>query len=124
MVSNAIVSREVDSPADLLFFVVSFCRNATCETCGNAGTGSSVGLRVRNSVVAPNIAKAKYEGLMRNPIAFSCSVIAAASGDGLIHEIINGLAVRSDAKLALRIPVVQIPTGEYGLFYGRLYSLL
>lgn len=40
------------------------------------------------------------------------SVIATASGDGLIHEVINGLAVRSDARKALKIPITPIPTGS------------
>jgi diacylglycerol kinase family enzyme len=40
------------------------------------------------------------------------SVLAAASGDGIIHELINGLASREDAEDALKIPVVPIPTGE------------
>lgn len=57
---------------------------------------------------------------MRDPLAglsnmippgVSYSVVAAASGDGLIHEVINGFAVHDDAKRALRIPIVQLPTG-------------
>jgi sphingosine kinase len=49
--------------------------------------------------------------LTRRNTRIPVSVIAAASGDGLIHEVINGFAARPDAKQALRIPIVQIPTG-------------
>lgn len=38
--------------------------------------------------------------------------IAALSGDGLLHEILNGLAKRKDAIAALRVPVVPVPTGS------------
>lgn len=40
------------------------------------------------------------------------SVLAAASGDGIIHELLNGLASRPDAIEALKIPMVPIPTGS------------
>ncbi|KAI5370162.1 putative diacylglycerol kinase, catalytic domain, inorganic polyphosphate/ATP-NAD kinase [Septoria linicola] len=40
-------------------------------------------------------------------------VVACASGDGLPHEVFNGLARRKDARRALRkIAVVQIPCGS------------
>jgi sphingosine kinase len=39
-------------------------------------------------------------------------VIAAVGGDGTFYEILNGLANRSDAKKALRIPLAPIPTGK------------
>jgi sphingosine kinase len=41
------------------------------------------------------------------------SVLAAASGDGIVHELLNGLAVREDADQAMKIPVVPIPTGRF-----------
>jgi sphingosine kinase len=34
------------------------------------------------------------------------------SGDGGIHEAINGLAKNSDPQRAIRIPISQIPTGS------------
>lgn len=40
------------------------------------------------------------------------SVIATASGDGLIFEALNGLGSREDARRALRIPIAPIPTGS------------
>ncbi|WVQ82967.1 hypothetical protein IAT38_005103 [Cryptococcus sp. DSM 104549] len=39
-------------------------------------------------------------------------VIATSSGDGLIYEVINGLASRSDARKALLTPIAPIPTGS------------
>jgi len=38
--------------------------------------------------------------------------IVVLSGDGLIHEVLNGLGQRSDAVTALAMPVAQIPTGS------------
>jgi sphingosine kinase len=38
--------------------------------------------------------------------------IVTLSGDGLIHEVLNGLAERSDAEKALNIPIAPIPTGS------------
>ncbi|KAN0064849.1 sphinganine kinase lcb4 [Thecaphora frezii] len=38
--------------------------------------------------------------------------IAIMSGDGLIHEVLNGFAKRSDAKKALRLPLAPIPAGS------------
>ena len=38
--------------------------------------------------------------------------IVVLSGDGGIHEVINGLAKHPDASKALRIPLAQLPTGS------------
>lgn len=38
--------------------------------------------------------------------------IVLISGDGVVHEVLNGLASRPDALKALRIPVVPIPAGS------------
>ena len=45
-------------------------------------------------------------------IELTFSVIAAVGGDGTFYEVLNGLANRSDAKKALRIPLAPIPTGK------------
>ena len=45
-------------------------------------------------------------------MALDVDAIVALSGDGLPHEIINGLASRTDAVAALRIPIVPVPTGS------------
>lgn len=45
-------------------------------------------------------------------MAIDVDGILALSGDGLPHEIINGLASRVDAVAALRVPVVPVPTGS------------
>lgn len=38
--------------------------------------------------------------------------IVVLSGDGGIHEVLNGLAKHPLAHKALRIPIAQIPTGS------------
>lgn len=40
------------------------------------------------------------------------SGIVVVSGDGLIHEVINGLMDRPDWRRAMRIPIGQIPGGS------------
>ena len=42
----------------------------------------------------------------------SYDVLATMSGDGLIHEVLNGLAIRTDAARALRLPIAPIPAGS------------
>jgi len=48
--------------------------------------------------------------------------IVALSGDGLPHEIINGLVSRKDAVSALHIPVVPVPTGSANGFNLSLHG--
>ncbi|KAI9632026.1 putative D-erythro-sphingosine kinase [Dioszegia hungarica] len=50
-------------------------------------------------------------------------VIATASGDGLVYEVINGLAARSDAKKAMRIPIAPIPTGSANALCINLFGV-
>jgi sphingosine kinase len=50
-------------------------------------------------------------------------VIATASGDGLVYEVINGLAARPDAKKALRIPIAPIPTGSANALCINLFGV-
>lgn len=46
----------------------------------------------------------------------SCDGIVVVSGDGMVHEVFNGLASRQDAHDALRIPVGHIPGGSGNAF--------
>lgn len=39
-------------------------------------------------------------------------ILLSVSGDGLIHEILNGLAHHAHPRKALRMPVAPIPTGS------------
>ncbi|WVR06330.1 hypothetical protein IAU60_003361 [Kwoniella sp. DSM 27419] len=50
-------------------------------------------------------------------------VIATASGDGLVYEVLNGLASRPDAKKALQIPVAPIPTGSANAVCTNLFGV-
>eukprot|EP00435_Cladocopium_sp_Y103_P032424 s1817_g8.t1 len=45
-----------------------------------------------------------------------CDGIVVVSGDGMVHEVFNGLAGRPDAADALRIPVGHIPGGSGNAF--------
>ncbi|KAH8693912.1 ATP-NAD kinase-like domain-containing protein [Talaromyces proteolyticus] len=60
----------------------------------------------------------KYSGhaqelVREDPDINSWDVIACCSGDGLPHEVLNGLAQREDAGQILRnIPVIQLPGGS------------
>lgn len=49
--------------------------------------------------------------------------VVTVSGDGLMHEIINGFAEREDARRALQIPVAPIPTGSGNGFCISLLGL-
>lgn len=50
-------------------------------------------------------------------------MIATASGDGLVYEVLNGLAARKDAKKALRIPIAPIPTGSANALSINLFGV-
>ena len=43
---------------------------------------------------------------------FKYDAIVVLSGDGGIHEVLNGLAQRPDGRKALTTPIAQIPTGS------------
>ena len=48
--------------------------------------------------------------------------IVCVSGDGMMHEILNGLAQRSDANEAIKIPVAPIPAGSGNAIAVNLYG--
>ncbi|KAK6908188.1 hypothetical protein I203_102189 [Kwoniella mangroviensis CBS 8507] len=58
-----------------------------------------------------------------NSIELDYDVIATASGDGLVYEVLNGLASRSDAKKALKIPIAPIPTGSANAVCTNLFGV-
>ena len=45
--------------------------------------------------------------------------IVCISGDGLIHEVLNGLAERPDAIQALQLPIAMIPSGMPSALFIR-----
>jgi len=49
-----------------------------------------------------------------------CDGIVAIGGDGLVHEIINGLLSRSDAGIARHIPLAIIPAGSNNSFASSI----
>lgn len=45
--------------------------------------------------------------------------IVCCSGDGIIHEVLNGFAKRKDGRRAMRkVPIGVIPGGEYFLLFN------
>ena len=80
-------------------------RDDTSIACGGDCTRHRASLRVRFHGRSSRILSSLTLTASR------CSVIATVSGDGLVYEVFNGLAARSDARRALKIPVAPIPTG-------------
>jgi sphingosine kinase len=46
------------------------------------------------------------------PLDQGIDAIVCVSGDGMVHEVLNGLATREDAHEAMKIPVAPIPAGS------------
>ncbi|ORY28466.1 ATP-NAD kinase-like domain-containing protein [Naematelia encephala] len=53
----------------------------------------------------------------------SYDVIVTCSGDGLVYEVINGLAARKDARKALKVPIAPIPTGSANAICINLFGV-
>jgi len=45
-------------------------------------------------------------------LPLDCDAVTTVSGDGLIHEVLNGFAHHADPARAFSIPVAPIPTGS------------
>nr|ODN99905.1 D-erythro-sphingosine kinase [Cryptococcus depauperatus CBS 7855] len=56
-------------------------------------------------------------------MALEYDVIATASGDGLVYEVLNGLASRLDARHALKTPIAPIPTGSANAVCINLFGV-
>lgn len=41
-----------------------------------------------------------------------CDAVVTVSGDGLIHEVLNGFAEHTESIKALGVPVAPVPTGS------------
>jgi sphingosine kinase len=50
--------------------------------------------------------------IARNVDLGAYDAVVPLSGDGIVNELINGLASRPDALSALRIPIAPIPAGS------------
>ncbi|WFD31118.1 sphingosine kinase [Malassezia sp. CBS 17886] len=48
--------------------------------------------------------------------------VMCIGGDGTMHEVINGLAARTDAQDALQLPVVPVPSGSGNGLYVSLHG--
>ncbi|EJD53008.1 hypothetical protein AURDEDRAFT_96953 [Auricularia subglabra TFB-10046 SS5] len=49
--------------------------------------------------------------------------VVAVSGDGLLHEVLNGFAKRPDARKAMQVPIAPVPTGSGNGFSLSLLGL-
>lgn len=56
-------------------------------------------------------------------MALDVDAIVTLSGDGLPHEVFNGLASRPDAATAFRVPVVPVPTGSANGFNINIHGI-
>ena len=45
-------------------------------------------------------------------LPFNYDAIVTVSGDGLVHEIMNGFANHTDPRKAFAVPIAPIPTGS------------
>mmetsp|Transcript_64270 Transcript_64270/g.114151 ORF Transcript_64270/g.114151 Transcript_64270/m.114151 type:complete len:498 (-) Transcript_64270:136-1629(-) len=63
-----------------------------------------------DEVITSYAGEASERSQDESTLAYDAIVIV--SGDGLVHEVLNGLALRQDAEQALRVPVSHIPAGS------------
>ncbi|KAJ7201132.1 ATP-NAD kinase-like domain-containing protein [Mycena pura] len=73
-----------------------------------AAAGCAVDVQYTGPVSSPTNAAAIAAGV--NLAAYDALV--PVSGDGIVNELINGLASRPDARAALRMPIAPIPAGS------------
>lgn len=62
--------------------------------------------------VHETVSNREAESMARTLDISAYAGIVIVSGDGLVHEIVNGLATRSDSHTAIRLPICHIPGGS------------
>ncbi|KAI9327510.1 hypothetical protein DFJ73DRAFT_137889 [Zopfochytrium polystomum] len=92
----------------------------------NPASGSNQGLRVFKTVVEPMLLTANVDltvvvtekprkimsDIREMDSLLNFDVLAVCGGDGLAHEVVNGLLTRPDWAKASKIPIALIPTGS------------
>ncbi|KAJ7507087.1 ATP-NAD kinase-like domain-containing protein [Mycena galericulata] len=73
-----------------------------------AAAGCTVHVQYTGPASSPNNAA----NIARNVDIAAYDALVPISGDGIVNELINGLASRPDAASALRIPIAPIPAGS------------
>lgn len=64
-----------------------------------------------------------HAGDIVETMSLDFDAVVTVSGDGLLHEVLNGFAKRPDARKAMQIPVAPIPTGSGNGFSLSLLGL-
>ncbi|KAI5479863.1 hypothetical protein MNV49_002421 [Pseudohyphozyma bogoriensis] len=72
----------------------------------------AAGCIVERTDTGPINSPLNARNIARNLDLKAQDAVVALSGDGIIHELINGFAERPDALAALRTPLIPIPTGS------------
>ncbi|KZV90236.1 hypothetical protein EXIGLDRAFT_750735 [Exidia glandulosa HHB12029] len=64
-----------------------------------------------------------HAGDIAESLPLDFDAVVTVSGDGLLHEVLNGFAKRPDARKAMQIPVAPLPTGSGNGFALSLIGL-
>lgn len=62
-----------------------------------------------------------FDTVKQSPLDYDAIVVL--SGDGLVHEVFNGLARHSEPMRALKIPVAPVPTGSGNAMCLNLFGV-
>lgn len=64
-----------------------------------------------------------HAGEIAENMSLDFDAVVAVSGDGLLHEVLNGFAKRADARKAMQVPIAPVPTGSGNGFSLSLLGL-
>lgn len=113
-----------DSNGKLLVFVnPNSGLGKSINTCNDKIAPFLRSNNIRHEIFITVSNKATREYLANLPLSelFKLRAIVVVSGDGLVHEVVNGLMSRADWTEALKIPIGVIPTGSGN---GLAYTLI
>nr|CAB3266531.1 sphingosine kinase 2 [Phallusia mammillata] len=99
------------------------CRNLVVYINPFSGQGKAMQIYKKHvkkmfaeAEIKHTVVKTEYAGharhLARDLNLASCDGIVIVSGDGLIHEVVNGLMDRNDWKIAIQTPIGIVPGGS------------
>ncbi|KAJ7868490.1 ATP-NAD kinase-like domain-containing protein [Mycena leptocephala] len=73
---------------------------------------AAAGCIVHVQYTGPASSPTNAANIARNVDLAAYDALVPVSGDGIVNELINGLASRPDARTALRVPIAPIPAGS------------